>query len=69
MIKLFGEGAALNGLTIVFPIIIALFILLFYLGCPTPGRAELNFCGRRSFNKRDALTLGLIVIIYSAVAF
>lgn len=59
----------MNGLTIVFPIIIALFILLFYLGCPTPGRAELNSCGRRSFNKRDALTLGLIVIIYSAVAF
>ena len=69
MIKLFGEVAALNGLTIVFTIIIALFILLFYLGCPTPGRAELNSCGRRSFNKRDALTLGLIVIIYSAVAF
>ena len=46
-----------------------LFILLFYIGCPAPKTAELGSDGRRDFTRRDGLVLGLIVIIYSLVAF
>lgn len=59
----------MSGITLVFPIVTLLFILLFFLGCPAPKTAELGSIGRRSFSRRDAIVLGLIVIIYSAVAF
>ena len=59
----------MNGITLVFPIVTALFILLFFLDCPAPKTAELGSDARRSFSRRDALVLGLIVIIYSSVAF
>ena len=32
----------MNGITLVFPIVTALFILLFFLGCPAPKTAELG---------------------------
>lgn len=59
----------MSGITLVFPIVTLLFILLFFLGCPAPKTAELGSIGRSSFSRRDAIVLGLIVIIYSAVAF
>ncbi len=59
----------MNWLTYVFPVITVLFIILFYLGCPVLGTVSLESRGKRSFNRRDALVLGLIVIVYSSVAF
>ena len=60
---------ALNWLTYVFPVITLLFIVLFYLGCPALSTVSLESKGRRSLNRTDALVLGLIVIVYSVVAF
>ncbi len=59
----------MSWLTYVFPVITALFIILFYLGCPVLSTVSLESKGKRSFNRRDALVLGLIVIVYAAVAF
>ena len=55
--------------SLVFPISTLLLILLFYLGCPDPGTAELTSDGRRSINKRDLVLMGLITVIYAFVAF
>jgi len=58
-----------SWLTYVFPVITLLFILLFFAGCPHIESVSLKSAGKRRFNKRDLLVLGLIVILYSAVAF
>ena len=56
-------------LTYVFPVLILLFIVLFYIGCPRLAHADLRKNQRSAFCRRDALALGIIVILYSAAAF
>lgn len=56
-------------LTYIFPVLMLLFIILFFIGCPPPAHADLRKNPRGSFTRRDALALGVIVILYSAVAF
>ena len=56
-------------LTYVFPVLILLFIVLFYIGCPRLAHADLRKNRRSAFCRRDALALGIIVILYAASAF
>lgn len=56
-------------LTYVFPVLILLFIVLFYIGCPRLAHADLRKNRRSAFCRRDALALGSIVILYAAAAF
>ena len=56
-------------LTYVFPVLILLFIVLFYIGCPRLAHADLRKNRRSAFCRRDALALGIIVILYAAAAF
>lgn len=56
-------------LTYIFPVLMLLFIILFFIGCPPPAHADLRKNPRGSFTRRDALALGVIVILYSVTAF
>lgn len=56
-------------LTYMFPVLMLLFIVLFYIGCPSLAHTDLRKNPRSAFCRRDALVLGVIVILYSATAF
>ena len=56
-------------LTYVFPILILLFIGLFFFGCPSPASAVLEDRPKSAFRRADALALGIITLVYTAVAF
>lgn len=56
-------------LTFVFPILIMLFIALFFFGCPSPAAARLEDNDSRIYTRRDRLALGIIVLVYAACAF
>ena len=52
----------------IFPVLIIMFIALFFMSCPSPAGARLT--GKNSaFGRKDALALGIIMLVYSAVAF
>lgn len=59
----------MNALTYVFPIVTILFIALFYLGCPALKTCNLESTQSKQWSRRDTLCLGLIAILYAAVAF
>lgn len=52
-----------------FPIITALLIVLFYLGLPDLKRIPLPQSREKRFDRRDALLVALLTLIYAAVAF
>lgn len=56
-------------LTYAFPILILLFIGLFFFGCPSPASAVLEVRGKSSFRRADAVALSIITLVYAAVAF
>lgn len=47
-------------LTYVFPILILLFIGLFFFGCPSPASAVIENAPKSAFGRRDAIALGII---------
>ena len=52
----------------IFPVLIIMFIALFYIACPSPDGARLM--GKNpAFGRKDALALGVIMLLYSAAAF
>ena len=55
--------------TTFFPIITALLIVLFYLGLPDLKRIPLPQSREKGFDRRDALLVALLTLIYAAVAF
>ena len=55
--------------TYLFPIITALLIVLFYLGLPDLKRIPLPQSREKRFDRRDALLVALLTLIYAAVAF
>ena len=55
--------------TYFFPIITALLIVLFYLGLPDLKRIPLPQSREKRFDRRDALLVALLTLIYAAVAF
>ena len=55
--------------TTFFPIITALLIVLFYLGLPDLKRIPLPQSREKRFDRRDALIVVLLTLIYAAVAF
>ena len=55
--------------TTFFPIITALLIVLFYLGLPDLKRVPLPQSRNKGFDRRDALLVALLTLIYAAVAF
>lgn len=56
-------------ITTFFPIITALLIVLFYLGLPDLKRIPLPQSREKRFDRRDALLVALLTLIYAAVAF
>ena len=58
----------MNKFSLIFPIATLLLIALFYLGLPRLKACSLQG-GEKSFSHKDFLLLGLIVILYTAVAF
>ena len=56
-------------LTYVFPILILLFIGLFFFGCPSPASATLEDRPKSAFRRRDATALGIITLVYAVAAF
>lgn len=56
-------------LTYVFPILILLFIGLFFFGCPSPASATLEDRPKSAFRRRDAIALGIITLVYAVAAF
>ena len=56
-------------LTYVFPILILLFIGLFFFGCPSPASAVLGDGAKGAFRRADAVALSIITLAYAAVAF
>lgn len=56
-------------LTYVFPILILLFIGLFFFGCPSPASAVIENTPKSAFGRRDAIALGIITAIYAVTAF
>ena len=56
-------------LTYVFPILILLFIGLFFFGCPSPASATLADRPKSAFRRRDAIALGIITLVYAVAAF
>ena len=56
-------------LTYVFPILILLFIGLFFFGCPSPASATLEGRPKSAFRRRDAIALGIITLVYAVAAF
>ncbi len=56
-------------LTYAFPILILLFIGLFFFGCPSPASAVLESSEKSSFRRADAAALSIITLVYAAVAF
>ena len=56
-------------LTYVFPILILLFIGLFFFGCPSPASATLEDRPKSAFRRRDATALGIIMLVYAVAAF
>lgn len=56
-------------LTYVFPILILLFIGLFFFGCPSPASAVIENAPKSAFGRRDAIALGIITAIYAVTAF
>ncbi len=56
-------------LTYVFPILILLFIGLFFLGCPSPASAALEVRTKGAFRRQDAAALSIITLAYAAAAF
>ena len=55
--------------TYFFPVITALLIVLFYLGLPDLKRIPLPHSPDRRPDRRDALLVTLLTLIYAAVAF
>ena len=55
--------------TYFFPVITALLIVLFYLGLPDLKRIPLPYSPDRRPDRRDALPVTLLTLIYAAVAF
>ena len=56
-------------LTYVFPILILLFIGLFFFGCPSPASAVIENAPKSAFRRRDAIALGIITALYTVTAF
>ena len=56
-------------LTYVFPILILLFIVLFFFGCPSPASAVIENAPKSAFGRRDAIALGIITAVYAVTAF
>lgn len=56
-------------LTYVFPILILLFIGLFFFGCPSPASAVIENAPKSAFGRRDAIALGIITSVYAVTAF
>lgn len=56
-------------LTYVFPILILLFIGLFFFGCPSPASAVIENAPKSAFRRRDAIALGIITAVYAVTAF
>ena len=56
-------------LTYVFPILILLFIGLFFFGCPSPASAVIENAPKSAFGRRDAIALGIITAVYAVTAF
>jgi len=56
-------------LTYVFPILILLFIGLFFFGCPSPASAVIENAPKSAFRRRDAIALGVITAVYAVTAF
>ena len=56
-------------LTYVFPILILLFIGLFFFGCPSPASAVIENTPKSAFGRRDAIALGIITAVYAVTAF
>lgn len=56
-------------LTYVFPILILLFIGLFFFGCPSPASATLEDRPKSAFRRCDAIALGIITLVYAVAAF
>lgn len=56
-------------LTYVFPVLMLLFIVLFYIGCPSLAHADLRKSHRSAFGRSDVLALSIIFIVYAAAAF
>ncbi len=56
-------------LTYAFPILILLFIGLFFFGCPSPASAVLEGSEKSSFRRADAVALSIITLVYAVTAF
>ena len=56
-------------LTYVFPILILLFIGLFFFGCPSPASAVIENAPKSAFRRCDAIALGIITALYTVTAF
>lgn len=56
-------------LTYAFPILILLFIGLFFFGCPSPASAVLENSKKSSFRRADAAALSIITLVYTVTAF
>ena len=66
---MYTEVIDITWLTYVFPVVVLLFIALFFTFCPAPSAARLDKVPSRSFTRRDAFSICVIAILYAAAAF